>query len=400
MSLDHDGPHLNGNAVLRFPQERDSGEPSRKPMLLEWCETTRPTEGEWIVKGVLPSSGLAGIYGPSRAGKSFLALEWCLRIAHGEEVLGRKTKQTGVAYVGAEASEGLRKRLRAWMIDNGYADLDEGEGAPLALIGRGVDFSSPEAPDVEELIALLTDAAVEFKERGATLGVVVVDTMARAMPGANENAPEGMGAFLSAMERIAEALGALVILVHHTGKVASAGARGHSSFFAALDTAIELTHDEETGARALRMAKQKDGEDSGVWGFKLRSVNLGADSDGEPVTSCVVEYTDAPERTNRKRAAPKGAASARVVTQALKAVLSTDGKPAPACTRAPAGTYAARLLAVRERAYQTGLSEEGETPAAKRTRWNRALENLASEQCVGVWRDPKTSDGWLWLIKD
>lgn len=396
MSLDHDSPHLNGAAVLRLPAARDSGEPRRKPLSLEWAEAIEPQEGAWLVKGIVPASGLMCLYGPSRGGKSFLALEWCLRIAHGDDILGHRTRQTGVAYVGAEAANGLRKRFRAWMQEHSRED----EPPPIALIPRGVDFSSPEAPDVDELIDLLTDAAIEFKERGARLGVVVVDTLARAMPGAEENTGADMGAALAAMEKIGEALGVLVILVHHTGKDASKGARGHSSLFAALDTAIELVHDEETGARTIKLAKQKDDEDGRRWGFRLKKVDLGADSDGDPITSCVVEYTDAPEGPSKKRPAPTQKASERVALQALKAVLSTDGvKPQPGVP-APAGAYVAPLLKVRERAYQTGLSEESQTPAAKRTRWNRALENLASAQSVGVWRNPETSEGWLWLLKD
>lgn len=395
------GHHANGAAVVRLPTEVDSGEPRRAPMALEWCESTRPAEGSWLVKGVLPSSGLACVYGPSRAGKSFLALEWCLRIAHGDDVLGLRTRQVGVAYVGAEAANGIRKRIRAWMIENGRGDLEEGDGAPFALIGRGVDFSSPEAADVEDLIALLTDAAIEFKERGARLGVVVVDTLARATPGADENSSADMGAALAALERIAEALGVLVVVVHHTGKDASRGARGHSSFFAALDTAIELQHDEEAGTRSLKLAKQKDDEDGRAWGFRLKGVTLGTDADGDPVTSCVVEYTDPPEHASgRKRPAPVQAAAERVVMLALKAVLSTDGKRPPAGVPAPAGAFAAPYLSVRERAYQTGLSQEGESPSARRTRWNRAVENLASAQRIGVWRNNESAEGWIWLIKD
>ncbi|MEQ1491561.1 MAG: AAA family ATPase [Terricaulis sp.] len=393
MSLDHEPPryaHGNGATVLRLPQERDSGEPRRKPLSLEWAEAIEPQDGAWLVKGIVPASGLMCMYGPSRGGKSFLALEWCLRIAHGDDILGHRTKQTGVAYVGAEAANGLRKRVRAWMQENGRDD----EPPPFALIPRGVDFSSPEASDVDELIDLLTEAAIEFKERGERLGVVVVDTLARATPGADENSGADMGAAMAAMEKIGEALGVLVILVHHTGKDATKGARGHSSLFAALDTAIELQHDEETGGRSIRLAKQKDDEDGGRWGFRLKSVSIGTDGDGDPLTSCVIEYVDAPQARRRDS---KQAASEAIALEALRAVLSTDARKAPAGVPAAAGAYVAPLLMVRDRAYRLGLSQEGETTAAKRTRWNRALENLSAQKIVRVWKNDTDGEGWLWL---
>lgn len=399
MSLDHGTHRVNGSAVVRLPQERDSGEPRRAPMALEWCEQTRPLAGSWLVKGILPSSGLACFFGPSRAGKSFLALEWSLRIAHGDEVLGFRTQQVGVAYIGAEAANGVRKRIRAWMQENGRDEAEDDEGGPFALIGRGVDFSSPEAPDIEELIALLTDAAIEFKERGARLGAVVVDTLARASAGADENSSADMGAVLAALERIAEALGVLVIVVHHTGKDASKGARGHSSFFAALDTAIELQHDEETGARSLKVAKQKDDEDGRVWGFRLKPVALGEDPDGDAITSCVIEYTDAPAAKSKRRDKVQETAE-RVVTEALRAVLSNEGRQAPLGVPAPSGSVVVPYASVRERAYRIGLSQDGETPAAKRTRWNRALEKLVASRAVGVWRSDDEREGWVWLNKN
>lgn len=399
MSPDHGSHRVNGAAVVRLPHERDSGEPRRAPMALEWCEHARPQAGSWLVKGVLPSSGLACFYGPSRAGKSFLALEWSLRIAHGDDVLGFRTQQVGVAYVGAEAANGIRKRILAWMQENGRADIEDGDGGPFALIGRGVDFSSPEAPDIEELIQLLTEAAIEFKERGARLGVVVVDTLARASAGADENSSADMGAVLSALERIAEALGVLVIVVHHTGKDASKGARGHSSFFAALDTAIELQHDEESGARSLKLAKQKDDEDGRLWGFRLKPVTIGEDADGDPITSCVIDYTDAPAPKSKRRDKVQETAE-RIVTDALKAVLSTQGRVAPIGVPAPAGSYVAPYAYVRERAYKIGLSQDGETAAAKRTRWNRALEKLVASRVVGVWRSDDEREGWVWLNKN
>ncbi|MBX9746448.1 MAG: helicase RepA family protein [Hyphomonadaceae bacterium] len=396
MSLDDARPHLNGHGatLLRLPTERDSGPPVRAPMALEWCEDAKPQEGSWLIKGLLPSSGLACFYGPSRAGKSFLALEWFLRLAHGDDILGCKSQRTGVCYVGAEAANGIRKRIAAWIQENGRED----DAAPFALIGRGVDFSNPEAPDVEELIELLRDAADAFnEERGAPLGVVVIDTLARATPGADENSSADMGAVLAAMERIGEALGVLVVLIHHTGKDATRGARGHSSLFAALDTAIELSHDEEAGTRSLKLAKQKDDEDGRSWGFRLKPVTIGMDGDGDPVTSCVIEYTDAPEAKSKSRRSPVQASSERIVLDALKAVLSTAGARPPGCVPCAAGTYAAPLELVRQRAFKTGLSQEGETPAAKRTRWNRALEKLAGAGTVKVWRSDGEMEDWLWL---
>ena len=78
-----------------------------------------------------------------------------------------------------------------------------------------------------------------------------------------------------------------MIVVHHTGKDASKGPRGHSSLFAALDGAIEV--ERSLKGRFWSAAKVKDGEDGKQVAFKLQVVELGVDADGDPVTSCAID---------------------------------------------------------------------------------------------------------------
>jgi hypothetical protein len=55
---------------------------------------------EHLVKGALPSSGLAAIYGPSRSGKTFLALDLIMAIACQSGWFGHKVKNSPVTFVG------------------------------------------------------------------------------------------------------------------------------------------------------------------------------------------------------------------------------------------------------------------------------------------------------------
>ena len=76
-----------------------------------------------------------------------------------------------------------------------------------------------------ELAAL----ADEIKEQHGPLRMIVVDTLARAMAGGNENAPDDMGKLLNNVEALRQGTDAFVLLIHHTGKDETKGARGHSS---------------------------------------------------------------------------------------------------------------------------------------------------------------------------
>jgi putative DNA primase/helicase len=403
-------PHLNGrvNGAYRprivepFGEQPDSGEVG-DPFVLEWAHRIEPHEHSSIVKGLIPAASLLAIYGPPRAGKSFLALEWALRLANGDDVLGMRSQRVGVAYVAPEAPNGVRKRVRGWMLDRGQ----EGEVIPFALIGRRVDFSSPEAADVQDLIESLQEAKIEFKEHGASLELVFVDTLARAMPGADENISADMGNAIAAMERISKALGVTICLVHHTGKEASRGLRGHSSLFAALDAAIELTLDEETGARRLKVAKQKDDEDGGSWGFTLRRVTIGEDSDGDPVTTCVVDYVDVDTRT---RATVKPGKREALVYRAVKNAISNGGEAPPShvVNELPPGIIVTTREAVRREADRLGLSQADVTnptddevrkhEAAARQEFSRSIKTLIGQGLVGHY-SLNNREGYLWLTR-
>ena len=91
-----------------------------------------------------------------------------------------------------------------------------------------------------------------------------------------------MGLILAGMKRLQEITGGLVIIVHHTGKDASKGLRGHSSLAAALDGAIEVERTQTS--RSWSAAKVKDGEDGKQRAFKLHVVDLGRDGDGARAT--------------------------------------------------------------------------------------------------------------------
>ena len=118
---------------------------------------------------------------------------------------------------------------------------------PFALVATPVNMLDP-AADVHRVIATIRAASKQF---GLPVSLVVLDTLARSVAGGNENASEAMGAFVVNSDHIRHKTGAHVMAVHHSGKDAAKGARGHSSLKGAVDTEIELTRDEFLGWRRL-----------------------------------------------------------------------------------------------------------------------------------------------------
>ncbi len=172
---------------------------------------------------------------------------------------------------------------------------------------------------------------------GVPLLLVVIDTLSRALAGGNENAPDGMGAFVRNIDRIRTETGACCVLVHHTGKDGSKGARGHSLLRAAVDTEIEIVRGTGAGGDKLihaTLTKQKDAEAGAVFGFRLEPVRLGTDEDGDAITSCVVVSTDAPAKS-RRRLTDRN----KLTLGTLVNLIANEGEDLPKGTRYPTGGH-------------------------------------------------------------
>lgn len=233
----------------------------------------------YIVKGLLPKAALGVLFGESGSGKSFIMLDLALAVAQGQQWRGLRTTQGRVIYLVAEGATGFRNRLIAWSAKFGI-DLSQ---IPLDIIDAAPNLLLKE--DALDICKAILDS-------GPRPSLVIVDTLAQTLAGANENASDDMGKALAHCKGMHKALGAMIMLVHHSGKDSSKGARGWSGLRAAADVELEVSR--SPFGRALRTTKQKDGADFSEWGFDLEVVNIGVDPDGDTLTSCVVVEADVP----------------------------------------------------------------------------------------------------------
>lgn len=189
----------------------------------------RPTD--WLIEHWLVRNTLAGLVGPSGAGKSFLAIEWACRVATGSRWIGNPVASGAVFYLAGEGQQGIRKRIAAW--ENHYA-------IPIAdkplFLGDSLPFLTDQLQAGGTVAAIEDQAEEVFFQNGAEPSLIVIDTVARAMGGANENSAEDMGKLVSSMDWLRDRFKACVLAVHHTGHGDQGRARGSSAFLAALDS--------------------------------------------------------------------------------------------------------------------------------------------------------------------
>ena len=275
----------HGTEALRELLERPQAPPMRFKML-SGADLCNAPPMRWMVRGVLPAEGLAALFGASGSGKSFLMLEIAAAVAGGDdEWFGRRVTQAPVTYVCLEGEAGMGKRAKAWSLHHSRPVPDA-----LRFITQPFDLLSADVPELAKAVTA----------GGGAGGLVILDTLNRAAPGADENSSVDMGNLIAASKRLQSLTGGLVLLVHHTGKDATRGLRGHSSLYAALDGAIEVTHTDTR--RAWSVAKSKDDVTGDAHPFELVIVPVGADDEGEEITSCVAVPDESAEAIKQKKA--------------------------------------------------------------------------------------------------
>jgi KaiC/GvpD/RAD55 family RecA-like ATPase len=261
--------------------------------------------GAYIVKGLIDVAVMAVVYGPSNSGKTFWTIDLAYHIAIGAQWRGRRVQQASVLYLAAEGGRGVINRVAALKLAHGVLDV------PMAVKRAGLDLLHDQA-DLQHIVDL--SAEVRAKMPNAP-HLIVIDTLSRVMAGGDENSAADMTALIRNIDAIRATTGATTLLVHHTGKDAARGARGHSSLRAATDTEIEIMN--EDGNRAAVVTKQRDNPGGETFAFDLKSVSLGHDQDGDEVASCVVEVRDGEEFSAAKKAAKGRGKNQQIILEAF-----------------------------------------------------------------------------------
>lgn len=211
------------------------------------------------------------IYGESNSGKTFLTLDIAAHIAVGKDWGGFKYKGDpggcGVLYLCAEAGKKFKVREAVVKRKLGLDLHDKMEDWKFFRVDNKViqiDKNGEVRKGILDIINHLKE------EHNIEIGVVVIDTLARSFVG-DENNTETMNSYIKEIDEVKTQTDATVILVHHTGKDKTKGARGSSSLRAAIDTEIEVIND--NGIRQMRVTKQRDFEIPEPQGFKILADN-------------------------------------------------------------------------------------------------------------------------------
>lgn len=219
--------------------------------LLDIDELEAMPSPTWLIHDLIAEVGLTVLYGDPGAGKSFIALDMALRVSHGMDWHGTAAKATGVLYIAGEGASGLGKRVKGWRNEHKMGGID----SPFLLLPVAVQLL-----EKDQRAKLMRTIAAAVDRAGFEIGLIVVDTVSRALAGADENGQEAMGAFVAACDEVRVVAGGAVIGVHHSGKDKERGMRGSTVLLGACDASLKVSKSE--GIVTLKTEKQKDAEEA------------------------------------------------------------------------------------------------------------------------------------------
>lgn len=238
-----------------------------------------------FVEDYLRENEISVIYGEPNCGKTFFTLDMAMHVALGKQWNNKQIDQGAVLYAALEGGYGIIDRIKAFRKHHEIKDP-----FPMEVIPTTINMM-----DKETDLPKLYNTIVEAQKRLGDIKLIVIDTLARAMVGANENSSEDMGVFVDHATKLKNATGAHILLVHHSGKDKTLGMRGSSALKGAIDTEIELTREKQDLVTKVTVIKQKEMEKEKPTGFSLEPVSLGfTDRRKKERITCVVKQEDAP----------------------------------------------------------------------------------------------------------
>lgn len=334
-----------------------------------------------FVQGLLTENAMSVVYGESNCGKTFFMSDLSFHVAQGKEWNGKRVEKGNVMYLSLEGQRGIDNRINAYKIEN-KVNIDGFLRVPCPI-----DFCSENADDIPLFVEFVMDANKKFNN---DIKLIVIDTLARALGGGDENSGVDMGLLVKHADIIRKHTKAHICFIHHTGKDKARGARGHSSLRAAVDTEIEISRNEGDDYSTVKIPKQRDMERAEDAQFKLKRIVLGQNKYGEDISSCVVEAYNLQEDEEKRNVKKIASGKTKTAYDALRECImekgfTGSGQNMPNCRVVTIEAYKQYLI---KRAVMS------DNPSSQRKQWERISGDLI-ENKIAVIRD-----SFIWTLDD
>lgn len=224
----------------------------------------------FLLEGMMIDTALGFIYGEPGCGKTFLALDLAFSIGCDEIThwWGHAINKHGpVVYISSEGVTDMKFRMQAWEREKKL----QINRKRFHFIRQSVNFMDP-AHIVKLIQTVKAEVEGKFDEKVA---LIVVDTVSRVLPGADENLQKDMTLYIQACDSVRMAFDCAVLGVHHMSKAGGTKMRGSSVFEGQANTTIHVEREKPAMTGKMTARKIKEARDGFEQDFLLKDVDLG-----------------------------------------------------------------------------------------------------------------------------
>jgi hypothetical protein len=348
-----------------FKVEDDAG-PQSRIYLVPFDDIKLGTERRYLIKGLIPRTGLVVVWGPPKSGKSLLVFDMVMHVALDRSYRGRRVHAGPAVYCAFEGQSGFEARAAGFR--KKFLAQNK-KHVPFYLQPVTLDL----VKDASELLRVIQHTFGNVKPV-----VIVLDTLSRSLRG-SESSDEDMSAYIRAADSLREAFDCAVIIVHHCGLEGNRP-RGHTSLTGAAEAQLAVSRG-GVGEIVVTVEYMKGGAEGDRIVSRLEQIEVGIDDDGEPLTSCVVVPTDIGATRTDIKVPP----SAKLALNALYEAIAESGEVVSG-GGIPPKTRTIPVVRWRE-VCESKMIADSEKPDSKYKAFVRASKRLQTLKIIGVWND-------------
>jgi AAA domain len=294
------------DAVAEFDkrlEQRKAKQPANdnKPKTLQVPDQVRATQKErfqitWfddvdktvtkdeLVEGVLGAGEFSLFVAKPGMGKSVLAGDIGMHIAAGMDWHGRPVKRGLVVFFAAERKKITERRVAAWGKKHGVANI------PFVVVGGKLDLTT----GLIDAKALATTIKKLEEKSGKECVLIILDTVTRTFGPGDQHQSRDMQRYVQSVDELNRATTAHIAAIHHSPWSDDRG-KGAIDLDGAIDVSfvVNVVGTGPAKVFTLKCTGANDGQEGDVTSFRLESVELGTDGDGNVTTAPVVVQVDA-----------------------------------------------------------------------------------------------------------
>lgn len=224
----------------------------------------------FLVQDLIIEGATAFIYGAPGCGKTFIAMDLAFSLGADEVThwFGKKINRHGpIVYISSEGTTDMKFRMMAWEKEK-KVQINRKR---FHYIRQSVNFMDP-----GHIVKLIQTIKIEVENKvGEKPVMIIIDTVSRVLPGADENLQKDMTLYIQANDALRMAFDCAAAGAHHVSKGNGKALRGSSVLEGGANCAIYVEREKPDMVGTMTMMKIKEARDGWEMPFELKDVDLG-----------------------------------------------------------------------------------------------------------------------------